>query len=156
MSLCMYCMIQIKVWVFPKYMNTSLECCRFNSLNCSWVATAATEKLECENHNIRAIVSQKMQNTHTFVAKITKSTHPNFVHFWGLLYISEKICTFHFLSQTGIGPLHCQSYARRSNMGKCHKLVLGLKFWSVYIFKSPLAATALSPFSILYLRKRDW
>ena len=105
-----------------------------------------------------AIVSQKLQNTHTFVAKITIwiSAHPNFVHFLGLLYISEKICTFHFLSQTGIGPLHCQSYARRSNMGKCHKLVLGLKFWSVYIFKSPLAATALSPFSISYLRKRDW
>ena len=95
-----------------------------------------------------AIVSQKLQNTHTFVAKITIwiSAHPNFVHFLGLLYISEKICTFHFLSQTGIGPLHCQSYARRSNMGKCHKLVLGLKFWSVYIFKSPLAATALSLF----------
>ena len=36
-------------------------------------------------------------------------------------------------SETGIGPLHCQSYARRSNMGKCHKSVLGLKFWSVYI-----------------------
>ena len=102
-----------------------------------------------------AIVSQKLQNTHTFVAKITISAHPNFVHFLGLLYISEKICTFHFLSQTGIGPLHCQSYARRSNMGKCHKSVLGLKFWSVYIFKSPLAATALSPFSISYLRKRD-
>ena len=101
-----------------------------------------------------AIVSQKLQNTHTFVAKITIwiSAHPNFVHFLGLLYISEKICTFHFLSQTGIGPLHCQSYARRSNMGKCHKLVLGLKFWSVHIFKSPLAATALSPFSISYLR----
>ena len=84
-----------------------------------------------------AIVSQKLQNTHTFVAKITIwiSAHPNFVQFLGLLYISEKICTFHFLSQTGIGPLHCQSYARRSNMGKCHKLVLGLKFWSVYIFK---------------------
>ena len=98
-----------------------------------------------------------LQNTHTFVAKITISisAHPNFVHFLDLLYISEKICTFHFLSQTGIGPLHCQSYARRSNMGKCHKLVLGLKFWSVYIFKSPLAATALSPFSISYLRKRD-
>ena len=81
--------------------------------------------------------------------------NPNFVHFLCLLYISEKICTFHFLSQTGIGPLHCQSYARQSNMGKCHKLVLGLKFWSVYIFKCPLAATALSPFSILYLFIRE-
>ena len=36
---------------------------------------------------------------HTFVAKITISAHPNFVHFLGLLYISEKICTFHFLSR---------------------------------------------------------
>ena len=102
------------------------------------------------------------------VSKIAKYAHfcrknhnmnkraSKFCTFLGLLYISEKICTFHFLSQTGIGPLHCQSYARQSNMGKCHKLVLGLKFWSVYIFKSPLAATALSPFSISYLRKRDW
>ena len=36
-----------------------LEYCSFNSQNCSWVAAAATEKLECKNHNIRAFVSQK-------------------------------------------------------------------------------------------------
>ena len=47
-----------RVWGFPKYMNT-LECCWFFSLNCSWVATAASEKLECKNHNKHAILLQK-------------------------------------------------------------------------------------------------
>ena len=54
----------------------TVEACQ----NCSWVAAAATKKLECKNHNIRAIVSQKLQNTRTLVAKITIYTHPNFVH----------------------------------------------------------------------------
>ena len=47
-----------RVLGFPKYMNT-LECCWFFSLNCSWVATAASEKLECKNHNKHAILLQK-------------------------------------------------------------------------------------------------
>ena len=89
-----------------KSMNTlPLEHCRFNSPNCSWVAAAATEKLECKNHKIRAIVSQKLQNKRTLVAKITIYAHPNFVHYWGFLYIIEKICTLHYLAQTGIGTL---------------------------------------------------
>ena len=55
----------------------TVEACQ----NCSWVAAAATKKLECKNHNIRAIVSQKSR---TLVAKITIYGHPNFVHYWGV------------------------------------------------------------------------
>ena len=52
----------------------TVEACQ----NCSWVAAAATKKLECKNHNIRAIVSQKLR---TLVAKITIYAHRNFVYF---------------------------------------------------------------------------
>ena len=55
----------------------TVEACQ----NCSWVAAAATEKLECKNHKIRAIVSQKLQNMRTLVAKITIYVHPDFVHY---------------------------------------------------------------------------
>ena len=41
-------------------------------------------QISIKNRNICAIVSQKLQNTDTFVAKITISAHPNFVHFLGL------------------------------------------------------------------------
>ena len=37
-----------------------------------------------KNHNICAIVSQKLQNMHTFVAESTISAYPNFVQFLGL------------------------------------------------------------------------
>ena len=59
------------------------------------------------------------------VAKITISAHPNFVHFLGLLYISEKICTFHFLPQTGIGPLQ--------ETNGCH-----LTIWKIQLPDLPL------------------
>ena len=59
------------------------------------------------------------------VAKITISAHPNFVHFLGLLYISEKNCTFHFLPQTGIGPLQ--------ETNGCH-----LTIWKIQLPDLPL------------------
>ena len=59
----------------------------------------------CKNCNIYAYM-------HSFVAKITThfcfinhNTHTNFVHYWIILYIIEKIWTFHYFAWAGIGPL---------------------------------------------------
>ena len=63
--------------------------------NCSWVAAAATKKLECKNHNICAIVLQKLR----CALWSQKSQYMRIQILYIIeefLYIIEKICTLHY------------------------------------------------------------
>ena len=64
--------------IFPlgfklKYTNTlPLNYCRFNYHICSWVAAAATEKLECKNQNIGAICTFCPKNCNVRASKFCR------------------------------------------------------------------------------------
>ena len=107
LSFCDYCCWNIKIWrnrQIEEYLSfftsphslshpipSSVMYCEFQILLNHLVIKFSIMdpvilyfQISIKNRNICAIVSQKLQNTDTFVAKITISAHPNFVHFLGL------------------------------------------------------------------------
>ena len=107
LSFCDYCCWNIKIWrnrQIEEYLSfftsphslshpipSSVMYCEFQILLNHLVIKFSIMdpvilyfQISIKNCNICAIVPQKLQNTDTFVAKITISAHPNFLHFLGL------------------------------------------------------------------------
>ena len=98
-------------WVLEVWLSVAL-----------WPKTCPQDQLRLGNKKMQ-LCRKKMQYTRTFVAINHKKTRIQILYiFQTILYISEKICTFNFLAQTGIRPL-IHIYPRSVFLQECAYLI---------------------------------